>query len=353
MSEPVELHIAKNDPVALHSPKDLITDEGAVQYGLFAAPPEQISFNKFDWRNAMDNPIKGLRKRMAPNQFQFIGLTGPNFILGAAIVNLNWVSKAFVYVYDPITKEFEEFSWLMPFALQTQTSNQPNAGTWSFKTGNNKIEMQAVKGKRTLKMDLKGQLVVDVTLDEASEYNPLPVCCRAGYNGWVFTNKVTARDFSGQIQWHGRNIETANLLASVDWSCGFMRRETFWNWASLSHQTDDGIKVGFNLANGVNETGDTENGLWINDQLIKLDRVYFEFDRSDREKTWKVKTSDGKIDLTFEPEGTRKEKINAVLLASNFTQVFGRFYGHAKDINGNRIEIDGAIGFCEDHYAKW
>ena len=41
MSEPVELHIAKNDPVALHSPKDLITNAGAVQYGLFAAPPEQ------------------------------------------------------------------------------------------------------------------------------------------------------------------------------------------------------------------------------------------------------------------------------------------------------------------------
>lgn len=353
MSELVKFPMPEISSSALPTPEDLISESGAVKFGLFAAPPRQISFEKYDWRNPMDKSITGLRKKMAPNQFQFIGLTGANFILGAAIVNLNWVSKAFVYVYDPISKEFEEFSWLMPFAWQTQTSNQPNGGTWSFKAGSNHIEMSAQAGKRTFKMNLKGQLMVDVEIDEATHYQPLPVCCRAGYNGWVFTNKTTARDFSGSVQWHGRNIDTENLLASVDWSCGFMRRETFWNWASLSHQTEDGVKVGFNLANGVNETGDTENGLWINDELIKLDRVYFEFNRADREQTWLVKTSDGRIDLRFEPEGTRKEKINAILLASNFTQLFGRFYGYVVDQAGNKIQIDGALGFCEDHYAKW
>jgi len=332
---------------------DLILPNGQVQFGLFEMPPRHVNFAAYDWRNTMDKPITGLRKRMAANQFQFIGLTGPDFILGAAIVNLKWVSKAFVYVYDPNTKAFEEFSWLMPFALGTQTSAQPMGGQWTFSSGQNHITMLADGQSRTLKMNLKNRLVVDVTLDEHTQYQPLPVCCRAGYNGWVFTNKITTRPFSGSIQWRGQEINTEQLLASVDWSCGFMRRETFWNWASLSHQTADGTKVGFNLANGVNETGDTENGLWINDELIKLDRVYFEFDRQNREATWQVKTSDGHINLTFEPEGTRKEKINAVLLASNFTQLFGRFYGDVKDAQGNVIRINGAMGFCEDHYAKW
>ncbi len=132
-----------------------------------------------------------------------------------------------------------------------------------------------------------------------------------------------------------------------------MRRETFWLWASLSHQTKDGIKVGFNLAAGVNETSHTENGLWINDELIKLDRTNFTFNRKNRMDLWQVSSSDAHIDLTFEPMGERKEKINAGLIASNFTQLFGRFNGTVKDKNGKEIKIENAMGFCEDHFAKW
>jgi hypothetical protein len=103
----------------------------------------------------------------------------------------------------------------------------------------------------------------------------------------------------------------------------------------------------------VNETSYTENGLWINDELIKLDRAEFIFNRQARLNSWQVKSSDGHINLTFEPAGERKEKINAGFIASNFTQLFGRFYGEIKDKNGKMITIDGATGFCEDHFAKW
>jgi len=338
--------------------KNLIDDQGQVTLGLFDTPPLTINHQDFDLRNNMDKPINGLSKKMGFNQFQFIGLTGNDFILGVAIVNLKWVSNCFLYVYQPSTKKFKEYSWLKPFALNTQTSNQPNGGDWFFKSGKNTIEINTSNGQRRLKLDIGKELQVDVTINEQPQsqngnYQPLAVCCRAGYNGWVFTQKSTALNFSGNIQWQGHNIETKDLLASVDWSCGYMRRETFWHWASLSHTTKDGTKVGFNLAAGVNETSYTENGLWINDELIKLDRAEFIFNRKERLKTWQVKSSDGHIDLRFEPEGERKEKINAGFIASNFTQVFGRFYGQIKDKNGKVITIDGATGFCEDHFAKW
>ena len=46
-------------------------------------------------------------------------------------------------------------------------------------------------------------------------------------------------------------------------------------------------------------------------------------------------------------------KINAGFIASNFTQLFGRFYGTIKDKMGTEHKIEGATGFCEDHFAKW
>ena len=333
--------------------ENLINIDGNVQFGHFESPPNNIDFGRYKWHSAMDNPITGLRKRMAPNQFQFIGLTGASLILGAAIVNLKWVSKAFVYAYNPQTLSFEEWSWLNPFALNTQTSSQPLNGVWQFKRGKNLITMSAKNGERRLTIHIPGKVDVDVVVNEQLNYHPLPVCCQAGYNGWVFTNKVTCRDIHGSITWNQKPYTTDELLASVDWSAGFMRRDTFWNWASLSFNHPSGTKIGFNLASGVNETSETENGLWINHQLIKLDRVKFRFDRHDRKAPWHLETSDGHIQLTFKPEGIRKEKINAVLLASNFTQLFGRFNGKIKDNQGQLYVIEDALGFCEDHYAKW
>lgn len=333
--------------------KNLIDDQGQVTLGLLDKAPEIVNYEDFDLHNNMDKPITGFSKKMAVNQFQFIGLTGDDFILGVAIINLKWLSSCFVYVYEPKTKAFKEYSWIKPFAFNTQTSNQPNNGNWCFTSGKNKIEISCENGRRHLKINMPKVLHVDIAINESNDYQPLNVCCRAGYNGWVFTQKATALAFDGIINWQGSAIDNKNLLASIDWSCGYMRRETCWLWASLSHQTKDGTKVGFNLAAGVNENPDTENGLWVNNEFIKIERADFTFNRKNRMDSWQVKSSDGYIDLTFEPIGERKEKMNAIFMASNFTQLFGYFSGIIKDQRGKKIIIENAIGFCEDHFAKW
>jgi hypothetical protein len=107
------------------------------------------------------------------------------------------------------------------------------------------------------------------------------------------------------------------------------------------------------LAAGVNETGVTENCLWVDGVLTKLNMAIFEFDRYKPDNLWKVRTTDGLLELTFQPRGRREEKINAVVIASNFKQVFGHFSGWMIDSTGEKIAIDKVPGFMEDHYAKW
>jgi len=331
--------------------KKLIQQDGQIAFGVYESAPEHINYLDFDLRNNMDRPFAMWRKKMRFNQFQFMSLTGHDFVLGVAIVNLKWVSNCFVYLYQPSTKTFKEFSWLQPFAHNTLTSTQPNHGTWSFKKGKNIIEMVADEHERHLSIHIANELNVNVTMD--NQQKGLNVCCRAGYNGWVFTHKNTALTCQGYLKWQGHDIDVSQLKASVDWSCGHMRRETFWNWASMSHETQNGDIIGFNLAAGVNETSYTENMLWVNQQPIKLERAEFVFQRRDRMKPWLIKSSDGLIDLTFTPEGERKEKINVGFIASNFTQVFGCFNGTIKTPKGEVHKIEQALGFCEDHFAKW
>ena len=131
-----------------------------------------------------------------------------------------------------------------------------------------------------------------------------------------------------------------------------MRRETFWNWGSLSAHLSDGRRIGFNLVAGVNDTGYTENALWLDDQMVKLSTVVFDFDRQDGEAPWGMRSQDGILDLRFEPAGQRSEKRNAVVIASNFTQFFGRYYGRIS-LPGEELELSGQWGFAEDHFARW
>jgi hypothetical protein len=65
-----------------------------------------------------------------------------------------------------------------------------------------------------------------------------------------------------------------------------------------------------------------------------------------------MQSADGLISLSFQPAGRRCEKINAGLIASNFVQNFGRFYGQIH-LPQETIKLDGQWGFSEDHYAKW
>lgn len=87
--------------------------------------------------------------------------------------------------------------------------------------------------------------------------------------------------------------------------------------------------------------------------MIKLEMANFVFDRYQPEKPWRVTTTDGRLDLSFEPAGKREEKLDVWLLASNFKQMFGHFSGTFTDDSGRISTIERVPGFMEDHYAKW
>lgn len=334
----------------------LIQPNGQPVYGLFPQGVERINYMDYDLRTVLDRKRSKLAKYLKFNQFQFISFMSPDLIVGFAIVNLKLASNAFLYLYEPKTGFFEEFSFLQPFTRGTQFDPSPNNGTCEFRKGDNFFSIQAstIPGVRQVKVNLGKKVAIDATIDETTHYNPLEICTRAGYNGWVFTHKSAAQTCNGTVRWGNNLIDLSEIgaLAAVDWTGGFMRKHTFWNWGSLSHKLEDGRLLGFNLAAGVNETGHTENAIWLDGRLIKVDMVDFLFDRYQPKNTWALRSADGIIDLHFTPEGQRSDKTNAGVIISNFTQFFGRFHGDIH-LENETIRLQDVWGLTEDHFAKW
>lgn len=330
----------------------LIDGKGRISPGLLAGPVEEINYLDYDLRTVMDKPRSRLARRWRFNQFEFVSAMGPGWVFGLAIVDLKLVGSGFFYLFDFETGQMFEQSFMQPLARNTLIEPFPEHGAARFSKGEVKLAIEPATGGRNVRVSAPGDIRVDLELQDTGE--PLRLVCPAGYNGWVFTRKSAGLPVSGEVRW-GRQVWRCDesTRASIDWSCGFMRRETAWNWACLAGMTEDGTPVGLNLAAGVNETGMTENALWLDGKCLKLGAASFEFDRYQPGRDWRVSTNDGRVALTFVPSGVRKERLNAGVLASNFRQFAGTFEGTVTDASGKKIPIAGLRGLMEDHFARW
>ena len=330
---------------------------GQPQYGRFKQTFSEINYRDFEYLDTMDKPASRLQKHFSFNQFHFIGLHSEHYTLACAIANVQYVASAFVYLFEHKTGQLHPYSFFQPLGFGCSQSQQPLSGSSRFKKGKAFFEFRATNNPDgyVLCIDIGKDVQIQAELSLPHCYEPTVVCTRAGYNGWAFTQKHSTLDVRGAIRWKELDIqlETDSFVGSSDWSCGFMRRETAWNWACISSILADGTRLGLNLACGVNETSFTENTVWINGQAHPLASAQFEFNRKKRNEPWKISTADKRVDLRFVPEGCHREKINALLIASNFSQLPGKYFGTIEVDDGRIYKLEGVNGVVEDHYAKW
>lgn len=332
--------------------KKLINAKGHIKPGVLDQPVDEINYLDYDLRTVMDRPRSKLARCWRFNQFQFVSVSGAGWVFGMALVDLKLLGSGFFYLYDFASGQMFEHSFMSPLALGTRIEPYPEHGSASFNKGDVSMRILPFDGGRTVSVSAPGGIRIELTLKEDND--PLRLVCPAGYNGWVFTRKSAGLAVEGEIRWDHRIWRCDEATrGAVDWSCGFMRRETAWNWASIAGQLQDGRSIGLNLAAGVNETGMTENALWLDGQCQKLGAARFRFDRYHAGSDWHVTTEDGRVDLHFVPAAARKEKLNAGILASNFRQYVGTYNGTITDGSGAKIAIQGLQGLVEDHFARW
>ena len=151
---------------------------------------------------------------------------------------------------------------------------------------------------------------------------------------------------------HKSDLSQDGALAILDWGRGRWTRENTWYWASATG-VRDGKVLGLNLGYGFSDRSSaTENAFFIDDRLVKLDQVTFEYG-SDLMKDWRMKDDDGRLDLVFTPCTPRTSRFNALVILSDQKQYFGTFSGTLIDDDGSPVHLDGLCGFAEIVHNKW
>jgi hypothetical protein len=327
---------------------NLITSEGKIRFGFYDEPVDNVNYSDYDLRTPMGIKVPGLLKKIIANQFHFAGIIGPEVMVGMAVVDLKYLANGFLYVYDRKAKTLIETKKIVPFGMGGNISSTARSYDSSFSSSDFNIALTSFR-----MMASAPDITVDVKLTKHTE--PLRLCTRSGYRGCVYMEKTSPIPVSGKVTCKGKTYEISSpdYMGLMDWTTGFMRRDTYWEWAATATTLPDGRSFGLNLCCGVNETSFTENAFWVAGVRTKVDTVNFEFDTCDLYRPWKITSYDGRVNLVFTPECERGEAVNAMLIKSKFTQFMGTFDGTLKAGDGEVIEIKGLPGWAEDHYAKW
>lgn len=274
-------------------------------------------------------------------RWYYVGASTADVYVGAAIVDLGYAGKGFVYVFDRAAKRFvAHASILVPAGPWLRLAHQDDGrGSASLHAPRVALALsRTVDGHVTFSAhtkDLRLRLFLSAT--EAQAFASATALAGGGTN---LTEKTLAMQTSGEIHAGGKTYPL-NGAGGVDFTDGLLPRHTTWRWAFFNQG-----RVGLNLVQDWN--GAAECVLSAHGQLEHLGEAVIDFDRDAPEKPWHVSTRCGRIDLRFEPLAVHRESQDLKLVRSRFIQPVGIFSGRAGDHT-----IAGALGVCEDQDVLW
>ena len=168
-------------PLLTKAPTQLIQSNGQPTFGLFDGSIPDFNLQDFIYQNLMDKKASALTRYFHYKQFQFICVTGSDWLLAVAIADIRYANSGFAYLYRFDTKQAISKGLLLPGALGCRMSDSPSAGEAKQDFGAYKVAIKTSATNWQLKIDTK-ELKANLTIEKASQM-PLALCAPTGYNG--------------------------------------------------------------------------------------------------------------------------------------------------------------------------
>jgi len=296
-----------------------------------------------------------LRKK----KWNYWAVMNQNCFFSATISHIDYVGMVFAYFLDLNSKDFFEETVITPFGAGCDLSETFHESV-SFHSKKMSVRFETIHEKVLISVSIPhtsfGRVDAQIKVYFSSQES-LTVVVPWSWRRFQLTTKCVGLPCEGTLLVGNRTYEfnVNDSFATFDFGRGVWKYRTFWNWASFSTALENHI-IGVNLGAGWTDgTGANENAVFVDGKLIKIDSdVSFDYDRKDLFKPWHIYTkSSDQVELEFHPFFERIAKSNLLIVASSVHQMIGRFKGFVRDAEHNLYIVDGALGWAEEHRARW
>ena len=172
---------------------------------------------------------------------------------------------------------------------------------------------------------------------------------------FYYNQKINCMRASGYMAFDGvrYTFDPATDFGTLDWGRGVWTYDNTWHWGSGN--TDiNGHSFGFNIGYGFGNTrAATENVLFYDGKVHKMDDVTFHIPETGYMDPWKFTSSDGRFEMDFQPVLDRAAKLDFKVLISDQHQVFGKMSGTAILDDGTPVTIRDVMCFAEKVHNRY
>ncbi|NYG59208.1 hypothetical protein BJ980_002131 [Nocardioides daedukensis] len=324
-------------PRELTEPADLCLPHGRLN-------PEAIGWSRTPLHTA------NLRGWGRNKRWEYWGIVTPTHIVGVVVSSLDYAGVHSLYVLDRATGRELSPEAVVPLARGTVLPPTSGVGT-AYARGKDFEIRIAQPGDGSVRLTAQAE---DVALDLriGAGNDALGVLVPWSERRFQYTLKDVGRPVDGTLTIEGveHPVSSADSFAVLDHGRGKWPYSMTWNWAAGSRPGGD---LAINLGGKwTDRTGQSENGLFVDGWLHKIhEDLRWTYDRSEWLKPWRI---DGeRVQVEFTPFHERVATTNLLVLAGETHQCFGHFSGWASTDEGERVDLDGLVGWAEEARNRW
>jgi hypothetical protein len=286
----------------------------------------------------------------------FVAVAAEDLLACAAIVRLGYAANAFAFVFDRAAgRMVAELSATVP-ALAARVGDTGQEGCLArFRWLDARLSCERGAGERDYRLEVAARgLRISARLSTEGAPPPIgAVAALPGPPGDLFnaTEKVVLLPVVGEVIAGGRHHSLDGALGGLDFTFGFLARRTAWRWAFALGRARSAERVAVNLVQGF--VGPAECAVWVNGELYRVSGGAIEYDEKSPLASWQVRTTDGELDLRFEPGALHAEEHDYGVVASRFIQPAGSFSGTVRLPGREPLTLDRVLGVVEDQRVVW
>jgi hypothetical protein len=174
-------------------------------------------------------------------------------------------------------------------------------------------------------------------------------------HAFYYNQKINCMRASGYMKYNEKEyrFNPQKDFGTLDWGRGVWTYDNTWYWGS-GNLDIEGNAFGFNIGYGFGNTkAATENVIFYNGKVHKLDDIEFHIPESSNMSPWKFTSSDGRFEMDFVPTLDRAACLDFKLIVSDQHQVFGKMSGTAILDSGEKICVKDMMCFAEKVHNKY
>ncbi|HZR07927.1 MAG TPA: DUF2804 domain-containing protein [Myxococcales bacterium] len=322
------------------APRRLLQADGTPHSGLYRGSVAEAGF-----AGLKDAPGL-LQRRLLEKKWQYLFLATPEMMLALAVIDCGYLSSGICAVFDRGSRRLlvDDNPVLPP--LCAQIGEAPGDGMSARLLGP-RIQARLQRAGGRIAVQAKwAHADVDLLLDASQAPPPITAIAPVGAQGrFDLTQKTVLVPAEGEVRAGNVRFPVRGNLAGLDYTHGLLARETSWRWAFGGGRAGS-HRVAFNFSEGFLQ-GEGENVAWIDGEPRAVGPVRISLPEAPS-GPWRVRSVDGRVDLTFEAEGERAQTVDLKLIRSRYVQPFGTFAG---TLDG--VTVAALPGVTEDHEARW